>query len=276
MNGRIGRSISLLICAMSAGLFLCAACAAGQPVTQSVSFIIFGNTRPESPFQGFTTGLDQVLSAIESRRTGILIHTGNSVYGGSEEQGILSSDVERQMMIFFPAIKRIPAAIYTIPGESDRHNGSLDIYVKHSRRDPYYSFNYGSIHFIMLNTDSSIENLLDNEQMEWLKHDLKKSAKCSCIFVITHHPVFVEEKVKGKTELRNNMLMELFIKHKVRAVFSGREERFSSSYYGGVEYHITGCGGYNDKKDNRKKFQYYLVNMENGELKITPERVTIQ
>lgn len=276
MNGRVGRFISALICAMGAAVFLCTACAAGQPVTRSVSFIIFGNTRPGSPFHGFTTGLDQVLSAIESRRTSILIHTGNSVYGGSEKQGIISSDVERQMMIFFPAIKRIPAAIYTIPGESDSHNGSLNLYVKHSGRNPYYSFNYGSIHFITLGTDSSIDNLLDNEQLEWLKHDLEKSAKYSYIFVITHHPVFVEEKIKGKTTLKNNMLMELFIKHKVRAVFSGREENFSSSYYGGVEYHTTGCGGYNDKKDNRKKFQYYLVNMEDGVLKVSPERVTIQ
>lgn len=270
------RHISSLIFAIIAAALICAGCAASQPVTQSVRFIIFGNTRPESPFQGFTEGLDTVLGSIEGERSGIVIHTGNSVYGGSETQGIIARDVERQMQIFFPMIKRIPAAVYTVPGETDFFNGNLDLYIKHSGRPPYYSFNYGSIHFITLSTNSGIDNMIDSAQMNWLKEDLEKSGRYSAIFVITYHPVFTEEKIKGKSTLKNLMLMELFIKHKVRAVFSGKDDKYSSSYYGGVDYYVTGCGGYNDKKDNKKKFQYYLVTIEDNRIQVSPEHVITQ
>lgn len=278
MGGRFTRHCAAIISAMlmlAAG-FICSACAGSQPVTRSAGFIIFGNTLPESPFHGFTEGLDEVISTIKTRRPEIVIHTGNSVYGGFESRGIIAQDVERQMQIFFPMLKQIPAAVYTVPGESDSYNGSLDLYIKHSGRMPYYSFNYGTIHFITLSTNGSIENLLDSVQMDWLKEELERSACYSTIIVITHHPVFAEEKIKGKTVLKNTVLMELFIKHKVKAVFSGKEDRFSSSYYGGVEYYSTGCGGYTDKKEGRKKIQYYLVKLDENRIKVSPERITTQ
>lgn len=276
MSVRLTRLFAALISVALIALIMCTGCASKQPVTQTVSFIIFGNTKPDSPFQGFTENLGTVIDTIESRRTGIVIHTGNSVYGGSDSQGIISRDLERQMQIFFPMLKRITAPVYTVPGETDRHNGTLDLYVKYSGRVPYYSFNYGTIHFITLDTNSSTPDLLDSVQMNWLKEDLEKASRFSSIFVITHHPVFVEEKIKGKTILKNNMLMELLVKHKVKAVFSGKDEKFSSSYYGGIEYYNTGCGGFTDKKDNRKKFQYYMVTIDDTRIQVSPERVIIQ
>lgn len=276
MSGRFSRHFAVIFSAILLAGFVSAGCAGSQPVTGSARFIIFGNTRPESPFRGFTEGLDGVISAIKTRRPEIVIHTGNSVYGGSYTQGIIAQDVERQMQIFFPMLKQIPAAVYTVPGESDSYNGTLDLYVKHSGRLPYYSFNYGTIHFITLSTNSSIDNLIDSVQMDWLKEDLERAASYSSIFVITHHPVFVEEKIKGKVVLKNTMLMELFIKHKVKAVFSGKEDKFSSSYYGGVEYYTTGCGGYNEKKEGRKKIQYYLVTINENRIEVSPERIITQ
>ena len=275
MAGRLTRPSPVLVCAVLAACFMFAGCAGNRPVTRSVSFIIFGNTRPESPFRGFTQSLDSVISSIENRRAEIIIHTGNSVYGGTDAGGIIERDVERQMRIFFPMIKRIPAAVYTLPGETDTHNGTLDLYVKYSGREPWYSFNYGTIHFIALKTDSGIDNLLGSEQMAWLKNDLGRSDEYSSIFVITHHAVHVEKKIKGKTLLKNRELMQLFIRHKVRAVFSGGDELFTSSYYGGVEYHVTGCGGYIDKRENRKKFQYYTVTIDESRVQISPERVAL-
>lgn len=276
MRGRFSRYIFALVFPVLAAALACTGCAGNQPVTRSVSFIIFGNTKPESPFQGFTENLSTVISSIERQQSGIVIHTGNSVFGGSEAQGIIAQDVERQMRIFFPMLKRIPAAVYTVPGESDFYNGTLDLYVKHSGRTPYYSFNYGTIHFITLSTNPGIDNLIDSAQMNWLIEDLEKSERYSSIFVITYHPVFTEEKTRGKAVPKNSLLMELFIRHKVRAVFSGKDEKYSSSYYGGVDYYTTGCGGYNDKKDNKKKFQYYLVTIEENRIQVSPERVITQ
>lgn len=261
--------------ALLAALFLNWGCAGTPSVTGSVSFIIFGNTKPESPFTGFTESLGPVLADINKWKPEILIHTGNSVYGGIDSDGILEQDVNRQMKIFITQIKSIPTAAYTIPGESDYYNQSLKLYTDNYCRPPYYSFNYGTIHFITLNTDSSTENLLDPAQMNWLRQELDEAGNYSAIFILTHHPVNVEEKTKKETVLKNTGLMELFSSKGVRAVFSGRDEKYGVSSRGNVEYYLTGCGGYIDKKDNKKKYQYYVVTYNAGRLEITPQRINL-
>lgn len=264
------------ITALLAAILINWGCAGAPPVTSSVKFIIFGNTKPESPFRGFNNSLEPVLADINKWKPEILIHTGNSIYGGSEEDGIIEQDVTRQMNLFYTKVKSIPTALYTLPGESDYYNKSLKLYTANYGRPPYYSFNYGTIHFITLNTDSGIENLLDPEQMKWLTQELNESGNYSTIFIITHHPVNVEEKTKKTTILKNTALMELFSAKGVRAVFSGRDDKYSVTSRGGVEYYVTGCGGYIEKKDIKKKFQYYVVSYDSGRLEISPQRVNLE
>ncbi len=270
-KGALSRILAVLL-----SLAVYAGCAGAPPVTQSVKFVLFGNTRPDTPFKGFTKSLGPVIQAIEECKPAIIIHTGNSVYGGSDSDGIIGQDVERQMKIFFPMLKAIPTAVYTIPGESDYHNRTLELYTAHSGRSRYYSFNYGTMHFIALNTDASVDNLIDPEQMTWLVQELEESKSYSDIFILVHHAVYVEEKIKGGTRIKNTALMEIFSKYKVRAVFSGMDEKFSENTKDNVKYYIAGCGGYIDKKDNRKKNQFYTVVINNETISITPGKVNIE
>jgi len=251
-------------------------CAGAPPVTESVTFALFGNTKPESPFRGFTPGFDTALNDIQGYKPEIIIHTGNSVYGGSDSEGIIEADVDRQMKIFFTRLKSVPTAVYTIPGESDYHNATLDLYCSNAGRTPYYSFNYGTIHFIALNTRSSIQNLLDPEQLGWLKKDLENSGRYSAIFIITITPVYSEKKTRRETVLLNSGLMDLFSAHKVRAVFSGTPEEESMKRKDNVEYYTLGCGGYLDRRENRKKYQYYIVTYNSGKIDISAQRISLK
>lgn len=269
------KKIILRLIVPIAAFLILAGCAGTRPVTRSVTFVLFGNTKPVSPFTGFTESLPDVLEAIVNSKPEIIIHTGNSVYGGSDSDGIFEQDVNRQMKIFFSSLKKLRTAAYTLPGTSDYYNKSLRLYCANSGRKPYYSFNYGTIHFITLNTDDSIDNLLDPAQMEWLKSELEDSKQYSSIFVITHHPVYAEEKSKGKGILKNTGLMQLFTEYKVKAVFSGKEEKYTCNIKDNVAYYMTGCGGYTDKKENRKKNQFYSVTAYSDRLEIIPSRIEI-
>jgi len=245
---------------------ICVGCSAAIPVTESVRFALIGNTSPDSPFSGFPEYLHDILKEIENRKPQIIIHTGNAVYGGSVSDGILESDVRRQLNIFFPMLKSLHTAVYTIPGEKDYFNGSLALYSGYTGKKPCYSFNYGSIHFICLSSSDSGKSFIDDQQFKWLKKDLREFDDSNAIFVFAHHPLFPDKK-KIKIQEKDQELHRLFIRYRVAAVFSGSEKEYSTKLKDSVKYINTGCSGAADKKKGNR---FYIVNFINNEISIEP------
>ncbi len=245
---------------------LCFGCSAAKPVTESVRFAILGNTSPDSPFAGFPKTLPEVLQEIENRKPQIIIHTGNAIYGGTVIDGILESDVRRQLNIFFPMLKSLHTAVYTIPGEKDYFNGSLSLYSSFTGKKSCYSFNYGSIHFICLSSRDSGGPFIDDDQLAWLKNDLIEFDDSSAIFVFAHHQLFPERK-KGKDREKSEELHKLFIRYRVKAVFSGSEKEYSTKLKDSVEYINAGCSGVSDRKKGNR---FYIVNFFNEEISVDP------
>jgi 3',5'-cyclic AMP phosphodiesterase CpdA len=259
--GRIGLILIL-------PLMLLSGCSSVKPVTESVRFAVLGNTSPDSPFSGFTRSLPAILSEIENRKPQIIIHTGDALYGGSEADGILESDLRRQLNIYFPMLKSLHTAIYTIPGDRDYYNGSNSLYLEYAKRKPSYSFNYGSIHFICLSSSESGESFIDEEQLEWLKNDLNESRDSSAVFVFAHHQLFTDKKKIKISEQKEN-LHKLFIQYNVRAVFSGAEKDYTSKLKDSVRYINAGCNISTDK-NNKKWNRFYVINFSNSEINIDP------
>ncbi len=69
----------------------------------------------------------------------------------------------------------------------DTYNDSADLYRKHLRREPYYSFNYGSVHFIVLDTTDPGPGTISAVQRAWLEADLEQYRYAPAIFALTHH-----------------------------------------------------------------------------------------
>ena len=249
--------------------FFFSGCSSVKTVTESVRFAILGNTSPDSPFAGFTKSLPALLSEIETRKPQIIIHTGDALYGGSETDGILESDVRRQLNIFFPILKSLNTAVYTIPGEKDYYNGTPVLYSEISGKKPAYSFNYGSIHFICLSSTESGESFIDDEQFKWLKNDLNEFSDSNAVFVFAHHQLFPDKK-KAKISEKNEDLHKLFLKYNVKAVFSGIEKDFSTKVKDSIKYINTGCSGITEKKDNKKYNRFYIIDFTNNEINIDP------
>ncbi len=264
-----GRGVTLILIA----LFF-AGCAHEIPLTESVRFVVFGNTAPVSPFSGFTQSLDTVISAIESEKPAIVIHTGDAVYGGTETDGIRERDITRQFTIFFSKLKNFHSVYYTIPGDRDLYNGTPAIYTEYSGRGRWYSFNYGSMHFIALDTSGSDEKFIDDTQMEWLKKDLKCSKNSNAVFVIIHRP-FITTRKKTPVSPVPDDLHKLFMQYNVKAVFSGSDKSFYSSLHDSIRYISAGCAGFIDKRENRRTSQYYVVTFMNNNLDIRPGKIII-
>lgn len=258
---------------LGAAVFL-AGCAGEVPVTDSVKFVLFGNTSPASPFSGFTPSLDTAIAEIESWKPAIVIHTGDAIYGGSDSEGIYENDVRRQYRIFFSSMKSFHSACYSIPGDRDLFNGNSLLYAEYSGRSTWYSFNYGSMHFIALDTAVSNDSFIDEKQMEWLRKDLSDFRRSNAIFVIMHRP-FITSKKRGPQLPVPDELHKLFAEYRVQAVFSGGEKSYSISVFDSVRYIQAGCSGFIDEKENRRTNQYYVVTFINGELDVRPLRINL-
>jgi len=254
---------------MALSLISIAGCSSAKPVTESVRFALLGNTSPDSPFAGFTNSLPSLLLEIENRKAQIIIHTGDALYGGNEKDGILEKDMLRQLNIFFPALKSLHTAVYTIPGEKDYFNGTIQLYSKFSGKKGAYSFNYGSIHFICLSSSDSPEPFIDDKQLEWLKNDLSEFADSNAIFVLAHHQLFPDKK-KIKTPEKNQEIHKLFVANRVKAVFSGSERDYITKLKDSVKYINAGCSLNTDKKSKKKDYRFYIIDFIKNEITIDP------
>lgn len=73
----------------------------------------------------------------------------------------------------------------------------------------FYSFNIGRVHYVMLDSvystndgsgETSYEDKIDTDQIEWLKKDLSYVTKDTPLFVVLHTPIY---KDSGKNSLKN-------------------------------------------------------------------------
>jgi predicted MPP superfamily phosphohydrolase len=201
----------------------------------SFQFVVFGDTRTRHELH------KKVIAAIAPLSPDFVIHTGDLVANGADTaQWPLFFSIERELLrktAFFPVI-----------GNHERNNRQF--YEFFDMSYPYYTFNWGGAHFVVLNTD--VGNIAVSEvardgfwaeQMRWLEADLEKNAKTDFTFVICHHPPFTAMSKRQKHDERMEMLVELLEKYKVTAMFNGHDHNYQRHLKNGVHYIVTGGGG---------------------------------
>lgn len=107
-----------------------------------------------------------------------------------------------------------------------------------SETEAYYSYNYGNIHFIALDSyglDDGLYGLADtlSKQYKWLRKDLAANASLWTV-VCLHHPPYTKRShdSDGEADLRliRQVLVPLFDKYKVDLVLSGHSHSYERSY----------------------------------------------
>jgi 3',5'-cyclic AMP phosphodiesterase CpdA len=125
------------------------------------------------------------------------------------------------------------------------------------------SFDHQGWHFVILDsighdpgTPRGFLGWIDDEQLTWLKQDLKTTPAGTPIIIVTHVPMFsvwtqmIDDPRKGtnKQSLVNNahVVRKLFAGHNIKLVLSGHGHLVERIDFGGISYIQSGavCGNW--------------------------------
>jgi 3',5'-cyclic AMP phosphodiesterase CpdA len=201
----------------------------------SFEFIVYGDTRSRHDMHR------RVMQALERQQPHFVIHTGDLVLDGSDT---------RLWPIFFSieaALLR-RTAFYPCLGNHERNHAQY--YEFFDVKTPYYSFNWGTLHVSVLDSDvgniaggSLAQQRFWSEQTSWLERDLETNQKADLRIVACHHPPLSAVASRQKSTHPVQELMPLFERYKVHAVFGGHDHNYQHHVKNGVHYIVTGGGG---------------------------------
>jgi len=215
------------------------------------SFAVYGDTR----WNHGPSRHGSVARAVLRSKPGFVVNTGDIVMGkrGYEEYG---------PEFFGPAAELLASVPYyvAIGDHEGRFVGRkwFDRLFSYSKKETYYSFDYGNGHFVVLDPSIAADGgpgiHPGTEQYEWLVDDLSES-KAEWRFVFLHYPVYTTVD-RGSSRMRATEMRKtvapLFEQYGIDVVFNGHVhyyERTKPVYQGavdaekGVIYVTTGGGG---------------------------------
>jgi len=258
----------------------------------SFRFILYGDTRSDA------VAHQQVINAMAAEEgVRLVLHTGDLVSDGE-----ISEQWDELFALEQPLIGSVP--MFAVLGNHETNDGWADLYfdslvlpANAPVPEAFYSFDYGSVHFLALDshinaypwyiciTDDKIYDLcFTEEQLSWLESDLdaaNDSPDIEHIVVVIHAgPYTSMDDRSGNGQIRE--LLDLFAQKRVSLIVSGHDhyyERGTSS--NGIPYIITGGGGAplyeigapngepHTVEHNASVHHYVIVDVEGSELKIT-------
>ncbi|MHA1870992.1 MAG: purple acid phosphatase family protein, partial [Promethearchaeota archaeon] len=112
----------------------------------------------------------------------------------------------------------------------------------------YYSFNYGNVHFLHINTFDGIVGNVGPKQLAFVENDLKENTGKRFIFVDFHVPP-ISTGDFNMNQILIAQLFDMFTKYKVDVVITGHDHHYDSFLfnqdqdYNGTFYFVNGGGG---------------------------------
>jgi predicted phosphodiesterase len=103
----------------------------------------------------------------------------------------------------------------------------------------YYSFDYGDIHFVIV--DSNISYSTTSAQYAWLQGDLAATTQ-PYIIAVHHYPVYSSGN-HGSTVDMDATLRPLYEAYGVNVVLNGHDHMYERSVRNGITYFVLGGGG---------------------------------
>ena len=202
----------------------------------SYQFVVYGDTRTRNDVHR------RVMEAIGKLETpDFVLHTGDLVADGTDSSlWPVFFDIERDVLRH--------TALFPSLGNHERNAGYFRDIFQEDR--PYYSFNWGNGHFIVMNSDianfAASEREKDaywNEQVRWLEDDLQAHQAAAYRFVIAHHPPFTAVTRRQGDNPHMTALVPMFEKYHVSAAFFGHDHNYQHYLKNGIHYVVTGGGG---------------------------------
>ena len=207
-----------------------------QSVERPFQFAVIGDNRDGEKVY------TQLMKAVTGRNAHFLIHLGDMIPYPHEREWKAFFEISRQMNLsFFPVVGNHDVWTSTRGREIYRKQFSLP------GGKPYYAFQAGKILFVILDSEEEKRRII-NEQRSWLEDTLSVSQE-PFKFIFLHRPLFPP---KNSLKLGHAMdryprerddLHQLFLKTKVKAVFTADDHRYDRREKDGILYLISGGGG---------------------------------
>ena len=154
--------------------------------------------------------------------------TGDLTQDGTWEQYSNFKNLEDQFI----------APVYVVRGNHDAWNDPEGIHFLNLFGDLFYSFNYNSHHFIMLDSSNPPHNdgHIEADQLAWLSQDLAQVGTDTPIFLFMHHMVFGWEWFGWNVDRgidNGQQLLETIEGYNIQRIFFGHVHQNSEIYYDG-------------------------------------------
>ena len=219
----------------------------GNADTEEFSFVVFTDSQSKNadPGASFFSALISATNVYPD--AAFALHCGDVVesVGADDWSAMLDPSAE--------FLRRLPMMVVSGNHETS-YAGSLgykmqynhfftDMPEQTSYTDGYfYSFTYGGVHFVMLNTNKqgTTDDSLSDEQMEWLIHDLE-SDDSKWTVVLMHHPLY--SPGTGSTDrwedpmaiAMRDQLTHVFEKYGVDIVIAGHDHIYYRTHPIGID-----------------------------------------
>lgn len=216
------------------------------PAGKPYRFIMIGDTldsRPASPYPVFSS----LARAATASRPAFLVHLGDIVS--------VPNDLY-EWSRFFNAGGALTRNTPILPALGN-HDQFSPLFRKFfslpDLRYPFYSYSMPRLKVIVLDTATYFGP--DSIQYRWLERELASTVRFK--IVIMHVPPMSANALHTAIENQaaQNILVPLFRKHGVQAVFSGHEHLYERLRAEGI-YYITSGGGAPEQDDTREENEY--------------------
>ena len=201
---------------------------AAGPDQANFNFVVFGDTRSNPEVH------QSVVNRIIQMKPDFALHVGDLVGDGS-----LPAEWETFFQVEEPLMANVP--LYPVLGN---HEGNSPLYFDAfflPGRERWYTFEYGRARIIGLEIDGyQYEADPGHTQYQWLEATLAQNTQ-PWIFVFFHAPLNTMQGFAPNS--LDNILVPLFEKYKVTAVFAGHNHNYQRRIVNGITYIITGGGG---------------------------------
>ena len=186
---------------------------------------------------GHTPGIyPEVIEGINLLNPDLVVTVGDHIEGYGEDYERAHAEWDSLLVL----LRALEAPVYMTPGNHDIWDDQSEaIYREKTGRAPFYSFDHGGTHFVILD-NSRLESwdTIPAQLFSWLLSDLRET-DAENIFVFFHKPFWDQSLRRGKTD----RLHEILVQYGVDAVFCGHYHRNFTGTFDGIEYMTVGSSG---------------------------------
>ncbi len=200
------------------------------------TFAVYGDTRTRPDVHR------KMAALIAAAKPTFVVHTGDQVADGRDAAlWTTFFDITKEMLRAAP--------FFAVLGNHERNTKLW--YEFFDKTAGYYSFDWGRIHWTMLNSDvanvassNEAREAFWNEETAWMEKDLAAHQDAEYRFVVFHHPPYTAMTSRHESAAKiAQRMVPLFQKHKVTIFFGGHDHNYQRHVEAGIQYVVTGGGG---------------------------------